>query len=111
MDATLWSIKSIEIQNHFLCFTYSDHRRITQLAQKHAGKLRIVERDQQAFWSLMPPSPPAYPAPPGRQGRPGLQGRPAIPGRPIALIEAEPSVSEVLAKLDLLAVLRAILHL
>jgi hypothetical protein len=90
---------------------------MTQLAQKHAGKLRIVERDQQAFWSLMPPAPPAYsappayPAPPGRQGRPGLQGRPAIPGRPIALIEAEPSVSEVLAKLDLLAVLRAILHL
>jgi transcription-repair coupling factor (superfamily II helicase) len=117
MDATLWSIKSIEIQNQFLCFTYSDHRRMTQLAQKHAGKLRIVERDQQAFWSLMPPAPPAYsappayPAPPGRQGRPGLQGRPAIPGRPIALIEAEPSVSEVLAKLDLLAVLRAILHL
>ena len=99
MDATLWSIKSIEIQNHFLCFTYSDHRRITQLAQKHAGKLRIVERDQQAFWSLMPPSPPAYPAPPGRQGR------------PIAPAEAEPNVSEVLAKLDLLAVLRTILHL
>jgi transcription-repair coupling factor (superfamily II helicase) len=123
MDATLWSIKSVEIQNQFLCFTYSDHRRMTQLAQKHAGKLRIVERDQQAFWSLMPPAlpaysstpaysaPPAYPAPPGRQGRPGLQGRPAIPGRPIAPIEAEPSVSEVLAKLDLLAVLRAILHL
>ena len=117
MDATLWSIKSIEIQNHFLCFTYSDHRRITQLAQKHAGKLRIVERDQQAFWSLMPPAPPAYPAPqaypapPGRQGRPGLQGRPGIPGRPIAPTEAEPSVSEVLAKLDLLAVLRTILHL
>jgi transcription-repair coupling factor (superfamily II helicase) len=90
MDATLWSIKSIEIQNHFLCFTYSDHRRMVQLAQKHAGKLRIVERDQQAFWSLVPQAPP---------------------GPPNAPVGVEPSVSEMLAKLDLLAVLRAILHL
>lgn len=78
MDATLWSIKSIDLQNQFLRFTYSDHRRIAQLAQKHAGKLRLVEPDMQAFWSLADPS--------------------------------DPNISELLAKIDLLAVLRAILH-
>ncbi len=83
MDATLWSIKSIEVQHHYLCFTYSDHRRISQLAQKHAGKLRLVERDMQAFWSLAQ----------------------ATRGEP-----SEPNVAELLAKIDLLAVLQTILH-
>jgi transcription-repair coupling factor (superfamily II helicase) len=68
----------IDLQNQFLRFTYGDHRRITQLAQKHAGKLSLVERDMQAFWSLADAS--------------------------------DPNISELLAKLDLLAVLRAILH-
>jgi transcription-repair coupling factor (superfamily II helicase) len=85
MDATLWSIKSIDVQNHFLCFTYSDHRRISQLAQKHAGQLRLVERDMQAFWSLAQPTP----------NQPG---------------EPNPNVAELLAKIDLLAVLQTILH-
>ena len=79
MDATLWSIKSIDLQNQFLRFTYCDHRRIHQLAQKHPGKLRLVERDMQAFWSLAN--------------------------------ESDPNFSELLTKIDLLAVLRAILHL
>jgi transcription-repair coupling factor (superfamily II helicase) len=85
MDATLWSIKYIDVQNHFLCFTYSDHRRISQLAQKHAGQLRLVERDMQAFWSLAQPTP----------NQPG---------------EPNPNVAELLAKIDLLAVLQTILH-
>jgi transcription-repair coupling factor (superfamily II helicase) len=83
MDATLWSIKAIDVQNHFLCFTYSDHRRISQLATKHAGKLRLVERDMQAFWSLADAA----------SNEPG-----------------EPNMTELLAKIDLLAVLQAILH-
>ncbi|MFM8572705.1 MAG: transcription-repair coupling factor [Pirellula sp.] len=93
MDATLWSIKAIQMQNHFLCFSYSDHRRISQLAQKHAGKLRLVERDMQAFWSLTDPATPAL--------------RKPIPSE---IAGSEPNLTELLAKTDLLAVLRAILH-
>jgi len=90
MDATLWSIKAIHIQNHFICFSYGDQRRISQLAQKHQGRLRIVERDMQAFWSLV--------------------DQPSN-NNPTAMVSAEPNVAEILSKIDLLAVVRTILHL
>ncbi|MEI6527295.1 MAG: DEAD/DEAH box helicase, partial [Planctomycetota bacterium] len=112
MDATLWSIKAIDLQNHFLRFSYSDHRRISQLAQKHTGKLRLVERDLQAFWSLaddVVPS-PNKPSP----NKPSLyKPDTAKPNtaKPAAGASSEPNVAELLASLDLLAVLRAILRL
>jgi len=112
MDATLWSIKAIDLQNHFLRFSYSDHRRISQLAQKHTGKLRLVERDLQAYWSLaddVVPS-PNKPSP----NTPSLYkpdtARPDT-AKPAAGASPEPNVAELLASLDLLAVLRAILRL
>ncbi|MFZ4081133.1 MAG: transcription-repair coupling factor [Pirellula sp.] len=127
MDATLWSIKAIDLQNHFLRFSYSDHRRISQLAQKHTGKLRLVERDLQAFWSLADdvvpspnkPSPNApslhkpgpYKPSPNKSSlyKPDI-AKPDI-AKPAAGASPEPNVAEMLASLDLLAVLRAILRL
>jgi transcription-repair coupling factor (superfamily II helicase) len=122
MDATLWSIKAIDLQNHFLRFSYSDHRRISQLAQKHTGKLRLVERDLQAFWSLaddVVPSPnkpslhkpgPYKPSPNKSSLYKPDTAKPDT-AKPATGASPEPNVAELLASLDLLAVLRAILRL
>ncbi len=51
IDATLWSVKSIGIEENFLVFVYGDRRRIEQLARRHAGRLQVLEQ-QKAYWSL-----------------------------------------------------------
>jgi transcription-repair coupling factor (superfamily II helicase) len=51
MDAALWSVRAIGIDDHCLGFSYTDSRRIQQLANKHAGKLRVID-SQNAFWPL-----------------------------------------------------------
>ena len=53
MDAALWSIRYIGIEDGYLAFTFTDARRIEQLARKHNGKLRIVD-GQHAYWPLRP---------------------------------------------------------
>ncbi|MFN9913025.1 MAG: TRCF domain-containing protein, partial [Pirellulaceae bacterium] len=40
IDATLWSVKSIGIEEQLLVFVYGDRRRIEQLARRHAGRLQ-----------------------------------------------------------------------
>ena len=51
MDAALWSIRYIGIEDGYLAFTFTDARRIEQLARKHNGKLRIID-GQHAYWPL-----------------------------------------------------------
>jgi transcription-repair coupling factor (superfamily II helicase) len=51
MDAALWSIRYIGVEDDYIAFTYSDVKRIEQLARKHNGKLRIVD-GQHAYWPL-----------------------------------------------------------
>lgn len=51
MDAAIWSIRYIGIEDCYLAFTYTDRKRIEQLSRKHNGKLRIID-SQHAFWPL-----------------------------------------------------------
>jgi len=44
MNAAVWEIEAISVEDEYLSFTYSDRRRIEQLAQKLGGRLlRIVD--------------------------------------------------------------------
>ncbi len=51
IDATLWSVRYIGLEDQFLVFTYGDHRRMEQLARRHNGRLKLLDR-QRAYWSL-----------------------------------------------------------
>ena len=42
----------MDIQDRFLRLQFSDGKRIAQLSKLHGGKLRIVEREQSAYWPL-----------------------------------------------------------
>jgi transcription-repair coupling factor (superfamily II helicase) len=83
MDAALWSVRVIGIEEHCLSFTYTDPRRIQQLAERHRGNVRVID-SQHAFWPLWDSSPASAPSDGERSKR--------------------------LAKLDLLAILRKILR-
>jgi transcription-repair coupling factor (superfamily II helicase) len=51
IDATLWSIKSIAIEEEYLVLAYGDKRRIEQLARRHGNKLRVLDH-QKAYWPI-----------------------------------------------------------
>jgi transcription-repair coupling factor (superfamily II helicase) len=51
IDATLWSIKSISIEEQFLALGFADKNRVEQLARKHGNKLRVLDH-QKAYWPL-----------------------------------------------------------
>ncbi len=51
IDAALWLIQYIGIDEQFLVIHFSDRGRIEHLAKLHRGKLRVLDR-QQAFWPL-----------------------------------------------------------
>jgi transcription-repair coupling factor (superfamily II helicase) len=113
MDATLWSIRSIALHGNYLCFTYTDPRRAQQLADRHAGKLRVVERDQQAYWPLWEPKTqteldPRRTTTLGNSYRSSSAQRSPAP-KPLPK-EPELTDAERLAKIDLLAALRQILR-
>jgi transcription-repair coupling factor (superfamily II helicase) len=95
MDATLWSIRAIGIEDNFLCFSTTDPRRIQQLSDKHGGQLRILDH-QTAYWPLWETKP---------SGKP-LERRIPVPQE----TSQAASDAERLAKIDLLAVLRKILR-
>ena len=102
MDAALWSIRYIGIENDYVAFAFSDVRRIEQLARKHAGKLRIVD-GQNAYWPLRegdtkPASKPTT--------RPSYLSQARTPPPPSLPPESN---AEVVAKTDLLAVLKSVL--
>jgi transcription-repair coupling factor (superfamily II helicase) len=85
MDATLWSIRYVGIEDSYLAFTFTDPRRIEQLARKHNGTLRIID-SQHAYWPLRPPET-------------GPKNPKKVPV----------SDAEIVAKTNLLAVLRTVL--
>jgi transcription-repair coupling factor (superfamily II helicase) len=51
IDATLWSIKSIAVEEEFLVLAFGDKRRIEQLARRHGNKLRVLDH-QKAYWPV-----------------------------------------------------------
>ena len=51
IDAALWQIQSIHMEDHYLVFTYSDRDRIQQLSRLRGGRLRVVD-EQSAYVDL-----------------------------------------------------------
>lgn len=102
MDAALWSIRYVGIEDGYMSFTYTDQGRIEQLARRHNGRLRIVD-SKSAYWPLRPddPKPVAVPFGKGNLPRGHTPPRGQAP-RP-------ESDAEIVAKTDLLAVLRSVL--
>ncbi len=49
MDAAIWLIRQIGLENEFITLTYTDRRRIEQLAKLHHGKLKVLDQ-QKAYW-------------------------------------------------------------
>jgi hypothetical protein len=107
MDATLWSIRSIAVEDHYLCLAYTDPKRIQQLSDKHGGQLRIPDRSK-AYWPLWEPklltSASAARQPPAN--------RHSAAARQLPKTSPDDALSDAerLAKMDLLAVLRQILR-
>jgi transcription-repair coupling factor (superfamily II helicase) len=50
IDASLWFVKAIQTEDHYLVVTYSNRQRIEHLAKLHSGRLKIVDH-QRAYWS------------------------------------------------------------
>ena len=104
MDAALWSIRYVGIEDSYLSFVFTDSRRIEQLARKHNGVLRITDA-QHAYWPLRVPNQtpnqatkPSSPKP----SSPVKYGKPP----PVQIPETD---AQIVAKADLLAVLRMVL--
>ncbi|MDZ4850650.1 MAG: transcription-repair coupling factor [Pirellulaceae bacterium] len=51
IDATLWSVKCLAIEEEHLVLTFGDRKRIEQLARRHGNRLQVLDR-QQAYWSI-----------------------------------------------------------
>jgi len=52
IDATLWSVKCIAIEEDHMVLTYGDKKRIEQLARRHGDRLKVLDR-QKAYWSIV----------------------------------------------------------
>jgi hypothetical protein len=102
MDAALWSIRYIGVEDDYIAFTYSDVKRIEQLARKHNGKLRIVD-SQHAYWPLRDeaakPVGTPKPTPFSRIPQPRVS-------QPAPAVESN---AQIVARTDLLATLRSVL--
>jgi transcription-repair coupling factor (superfamily II helicase) len=94
MDATIWSIRYIGIENEHLVFHFTDPRRIEQLARTHNGMLKVVDSSS-CYWPLRKPEPPPSGQKLGRM--------------PAKKSEPEP-IETVIAKTDFLSLLRSILQ-
>jgi transcription-repair coupling factor (superfamily II helicase) len=51
IDAAVWQLASVHLENHYLVFDYLNRGRIGQLAKRHAGNLRVVD-EQSAYYPL-----------------------------------------------------------
>ncbi|MCR9296245.1 MAG: transcription-repair coupling factor, partial [bacterium] len=49
IDASLWFVKSLQVEDNYLVMTYSNRPRIEHLAKLHNGRLRVVD-SQKAYW-------------------------------------------------------------
>lgn len=97
MDATIWSIRYIGIEEEHLAFHITDPRRIDQLARTHQGKLRIVNSTS-CYWPLRP-APAAPPVmPPGR-----------MPAKPSPSLPPEP-IESIIKRTDFISLLQSILQ-
>src|SRR5204863_9327873 len=55
IEAAVWQICSIHIENQYLVFKFTHRKRIEQLAKLTGGKLRVV--DEQSAYLTLPKSP------------------------------------------------------
>jgi transcription-repair coupling factor (superfamily II helicase) len=53
IDAALWFVKSLQVEDNYLVLTYSNRNRIEHLAKLHNKRLRIVD-SQKAYWLTSP---------------------------------------------------------
>lgn len=53
IDAALWFVKALQVEDNFLVMTYSNRQRIEHLAKLHDRRLRIVD-NQKAYWVTQP---------------------------------------------------------
>jgi transcription-repair coupling factor (superfamily II helicase) len=53
IDAAIWFVRSLQVENDFLVLTYSNRQRIEHLAKLHERRLRIVDH-QKAYWVTRP---------------------------------------------------------
>lgn len=97
MDATIWSIRYIGIEDEYLAFHFTDPRRIDQLARTHQGKLRITSSTQ-CYWPLRP-SVSAVPS----QKLDRMTAKPTPPKPP------EP-IEAIIKKTDFISLLQSILQ-
>lgn len=51
IDASLWFVKALHVEDNFLVMTYSNRQRIEHLAKLHDRKLKIVDQ-QKAYWPV-----------------------------------------------------------
>jgi transcription-repair coupling factor (superfamily II helicase) len=58
MDAAVWAIQGIYVEDKFIVFKYSSATRIEQLARQHKKQLRVVDT-LSAYWPLPQPAPTA----------------------------------------------------
>ncbi len=53
IDASIWFVRALQVQENFLVMTYSNRQRIEHLAKLHNRRLRIVD-NQKAYWVTQP---------------------------------------------------------
>ena len=53
IDASLWFVKSLQVEDDYLFMSYSNRARIEHLAKLHDRRLRIVD-SQKAYWVTQP---------------------------------------------------------
>lgn len=53
IDASLWFVKSLQVEDNYLVMTYSNRARIEHLAKLHDRRLRVVD-SQKAYWITQP---------------------------------------------------------
>lgn len=49
IDASIWFVKSLQVEDDYLVMTYSNRQRIEHLAKMHDRRLRVVD-SQKAYW-------------------------------------------------------------
>ncbi len=53
IDAAIWFVRSLQVEENYLVMTYSNRQRIEHLAKLHDRRLRIVD-NQKAYWVTEP---------------------------------------------------------
>lgn len=53
IDASIWFVRSLQVEDSYLVLTYSNRQRIEHLAKLHDRRLRVVD-GQQAYWITHP---------------------------------------------------------